>query len=99
MRDWRDVVTYGGHGSVLVLQSCVPLPFTYAQQSAATLIASYRSPLDREPPFFSFPSPSRAPPSKLAYREATLCVHEIKIPSRIRQRIGRIGKAPGGFAG
>src|SRR6266851_1414582 len=94
MLDSRESATYDGKGSVLVQQSCVPLPFSYAQQSAAPMIASSRSPLDRQPRFFSFLSPSRAPPSKLAYREATLCVHEIKTPSRIRQRIGRIGKAP-----
>src|SRR5882762_6032013 len=94
MLDSRESATYGGKGSVLVQQSCVPLPFPYAQQSTAPMIASSRSPLDRQPPFFLFLSPSRVPPSKLAYREATLYVHEIKTPNRIRQRIGRIGKAP-----
>jgi hypothetical protein len=37
----RESASYGGKGSVLVQQSCIPLPVSHAQQSAAPMIASY----------------------------------------------------------
>jgi len=55
MLDSSESTTYGGKGSVLEPQWCVPLPFLYAKQSAAPMIASSQSPLDRgtECPLFS----------------------------------------------
>src|SRR5713226_9927442 len=94
MLDSRESATYGGKGSVLAQQSCVPLPFSYAQQSAAPMIASSRSPLDREPPFFSFPSPSRAPPSKLAYREATSACTKLRVQAGLGKELAGSGKRP-----
>src|SRR6267154_1643986 len=94
MLDSRESATYGGKGSVLVQQSCVLLPSSYAQQSAAPMIASSRSPLDREPPFFSFPSPSRAPPSKLAYREATSACTKLRVQAGLGKELAGSGKRP-----
>src|SRR6267143_2749182 len=92
MLDSRESATYGGKGSVLVQQSCVLLPFPYAQQSAAPMIASSRSPQDRESPFFSFLSPSRAPPSKLAYRELILACTKLRSQAGLGKESAGSGK-------
>src|SRR5712692_4797741 len=97
MLDSRRSATYGGRGSVLVQQSCVPLPFPYAQQSAAPMIASSRSPQDREPLFFSFLSPSRVPPSKLAYREQPSVCTKSRPQAGLGKELAGSGKRPKAF--
>src|SRR5258707_5869513 len=75
MLDSSESTTYGGKGSVLEPQWCVPLPFLYAKQSAAPMIASSRSPLDRgtECPLFSSTSRFLSSDKNTAYNPS-VCI-------------------------
>src|SRR6266478_2768760 len=97
MLDSSESTTYGGKGSVLEPQWCVPLPFLYAKQSAAPMIASSRSPLDRgtECPLFS--STSRFLSSdKNTADNPSVCI-KTNVQTGLGKELAGSGKRPEAF--